>query len=489
MPETIEHKKVFSLLEVSQSIQRTLVERYTSAFWVKAEMNKLNYYPHSGHCYPELVEKKDNKVIAQLKATLWRDDYLRINQHFQQVLREPLKDGITILFYARVTFTPMHGLSLSILDIDPVFSLGELEREKQETIRILKEEGIYDKNKSRPLARLPQRLAIISVQTSKGYADFTKVIEQNTWGYRFFYLLFPSLLQGDQAVVSILRQLKRIKKVIHHFDVVAIIRGGGGDVGLSCFNNLDLAREIVQFPIPVITGIGHATNLTVTEMVAYKNAITPTELADFLLQRFHDVAMPLQRAEEVVRNQARQQLKEQKAALRNSTKYFRSLTAHIITRSEHALQDKLNALRQLAAYALRHENEAQVDAAYTLKKSVLAFCGNNQQTVHALARQMKREGTLLLKRKHEEVHQQTRHITINTQRTLQHNQTALTNLERIVQSMDPKNVLKRGYSITQVNGKVVTHTSQIKHGDQLVTILSDGTVLSETISTKKDTDA
>ena len=134
MPDLVDGKKIFSLLEVTASIQKTLATRYTSSFWVKAEMNKLNFYPHSGHCYPDLVEKSEGKVIAQVKATLWKDDYMRINKHFLSLVNAPLNDGITMLFCARITFDPVHGLALRITDIDPVFTLGELEREKQESI-------------------------------------------------------------------------------------------------------------------------------------------------------------------------------------------------------------------------------------------------------------------------------------------------------------------------------------------------------------------
>ena len=176
MPEIIDDKRIFSLLEVTVSVQKALAERYKSSFWVKAEMNKLNHYPHSGHCYPELVEKVDGKVVAQIKANLWKDDFLRINRNFMGVLHAPLKDGIRILFCARIAFDPVHGLALRITDIDPVFSLGELEREKQASIDMLKKEGIFQRNKSLQFPLVPKRMAVISVQTSKGYADFSKVI-------------------------------------------------------------------------------------------------------------------------------------------------------------------------------------------------------------------------------------------------------------------------------------------------------------------------
>ena len=344
MADTIDGKKIFSLLEVTSSIQKTLALRYTSSFWVMAEMNKLNYYPQSGHCYPDLVEKMDGKVIAQLKSTLWRDDYNRINDRFLSVVKSPLKDGIRILFCARVTFDSMHGLALRITDIDPVFSLGELEREKQESIALLKKDGLFDLNRTLPFPLLPKRLAIISVETSKGYADFRKMIDGNQYGYRFSYHLFPSLLQGDRAIDSILSQLGRIRKVVSHFDVVAIIRGGGGEVGLSCFNDFRLSREIARFPLPVITGIGHATNETVVEMVAYRNAITPTELAGYLLQKFHDFAVPVRRAQEILASRAAGMIADERRGFFHTMKFFRSVTTNVLLRSRHDIQSLVREL-------------------------------------------------------------------------------------------------------------------------------------------------
>ena len=314
MAEDINGRKIFSLYEVTRSIQKTIADRYKDAYWIKAEMNKLNFYRQSGHCYPELVEKHDGKVIAQIRSNLWKDDYLRINSMFQRVLNEPLKEGIKILFLATISFHPEHGMTLRIMDVDPSFTLGDLEREKQETIKKLRSDGIYQKNKDLILPMLPQRIAIISVQTSKGYADFLSVLSSagSSWQYKFFHLLFPSLLQGDKAIQAIIYQLRQIRKVVRHFDVVAIIRGGGGDIGLSCYNNYELAREIALFPIPVITGIGHATNETVVEMIAYENAITPTKLAEFLIQKFHDFSTPIKNAQERIIDKSRKLLSDRR---------------------------------------------------------------------------------------------------------------------------------------------------------------------------------
>ncbi len=196
MPEIVNDKKVFALAEVAGSIKQTLSKRYTTAFWVKAEMIKLNYYKHSGHCYPDLVDKANEKIVAQMRALLWKSDYQRINATFLKFLNEPLKDGIKILFLATITFDALHGLSLRIIDIDAAFTLGDLEKEKLDTIKKMKAQGLYDKNRTLPLPLLPQRIALISVETGKGYADFVRVIENNGFGYHFFHMLFPSILQG-----------------------------------------------------------------------------------------------------------------------------------------------------------------------------------------------------------------------------------------------------------------------------------------------------
>jgi exodeoxyribonuclease VII large subunit len=435
MPILINDKKVFSLLEVTLSIQKTIAERYQRSFWVKAEMNKLNHYSHSGHCYPELVEKKDGKVIALIKSNLWKTDFLRINERFLSVLKEPLKDGISILFCASISFDPAHGLSLRIIDIDPSFSLGELEREKQTTIERLHHEGIFHQNKKLKLALLPQRIAVISVETSKGYADYLKVIEQNPWGYHFFNLLFPSLLQGDRSVSAIISQLRRIKNVAHHFDLVAIIRGGGGDVGLSSYNNYELAKEIALFPLPVFTGIGHSTNETVTEMVSFQNAITPTELADFLIQKFHNFSVPVKKAEELIVDKAKRILTDERNRFRNTIKYFQSITVNQLLRSRH--------------------------------------------NIEGLSRALKQESLFLVDQKEKEIAHMARELQKQTKMLIRQNEQILQGMEKNVNMLDPVNILKRGFSITLLNGKAIKKSTDIKIDDTITTILANGQIVSE----------
>lgn len=339
MPENIEDKQVFSLLEVTRSIQKTIAKRYARTYWIKAEMNKLNHYTHSGHAYPDLVEKKDGKIVAEIRGTIWRSTYQRINTEFIKYLGEPLKDGISVIFEASINYHPMYGMGINISDIDVSYVLGELEKEKKESIAKLKKEGLFNKNRQLPFPLLPKRIAIISVETSKGLSDFYKIIENNPWRYKMECTLYPALLQGDKSIPSILNQLASIQNNIEDFDVVTIIRGGGGEVGLSSYNNYQLSKAVAHFPIPVLTGIGHATNETVCEMVAYRNAITPSNLAEFLLQKFHDFANVLRTAEQQIAYKVERQFSIEKQKISHQVNTINWLSQNLIQRAKQILEN------------------------------------------------------------------------------------------------------------------------------------------------------
>jgi len=463
MSEEVDKKKVFSLIEVTQSIQKTLSERYTSSFWVKAEMSKLNCYSHSGHCYPDLIEKYEGKIIAQVKSHLWKEDYNAINEKFLKVIHEPLKEGIKILFLARISFDPIYGLALRIIDIDPDFTLGDLEKEKQETIRKLKEQGVFNKNKGLMVPLLLQRIAIISVETSKGYADFLNVLDTNPWRYKFFHFLFPSLLQGEKAVESITYQLGRIKKVIEHFDAVAIIRGGGGDIGLSCFNNFDLAKDVALFPIPVITGIGHTTNETVVEMISYSNAITPTKIAEYLLQLFHNFSVPVHKAEEKIIEKSKRFITDEKGKLHTEVKLFRSITENILIEHRNQIQRQVQRIQQYSVFLLKMQKEYIDNLLNNTKRGVNALYVTMNSEIKHLTANLKKDSM----------------VQLNRIKMMQNG------IENNIVNMNPRNVLKRGYSITLANGTSIKNIKQVKENELIETIVFDGKINSVVKSTKK----
>ncbi|HLQ98729.1 MAG TPA: exodeoxyribonuclease VII large subunit [Sphingobacterium sp.] len=360
MPEKIQDKKVFTLSKVARSIQKTIAKRYQQTYWVKAEMNKLNHYTHSGHAYPELVEKKNGKIVAEMRSILWRNDYERINKQFMRFLSEPLRDGITLIFEAGISFHPLYGMSLQIIDIDVSYVLGELEKEKKECIQKLKNEKLYDKNKKTPFPLLPKRLAIISVETSKGLSDFYNIIQSNPWKYSFECTLYPALLQGDKSIPSIIKQLAVIAERSEAYDAVAIIRGGGGEVGLSSYNNYQLAKSIAIFPLPVLTGIGHSTNETVSEMVAYKSAITPSELADFLIQHFHAFSLVLEENKEKIDLHMKKRFREEHKHLDALLNSLRWNSRSIFSQEHIRFEKQLISLSHLSKNLLS-EHKQRID--------------------------------------------------------------------------------------------------------------------------------
>ena len=499
--------KVFSLLEVLKSIQKTLFDRYTSSFWVKAEINKLNFYKQSGHCYPELVEKRDEKVVAQVKANLWKDDYSAINNKFLRVLKEPLKDGIKVLFLGRITFDPVYGLSLQILDIDPNYTLGDLEKEKQETIKKLQNDGIFNQNKELILAQLPQRIAIISVETSKGYADFIKVLDGNPWNYKFFHFLFPSLLQGEKAVDGILGQLKKIKKVKEHFDAVAIIRGGGGDIGLSCYNIYTLSREIALFPLPILTGIGHVTNETVAETISFFNAITPTKLAEYLIQKFHNYSVPVQKAEETITDRSKRIIENEKKRFQSEVKLFRSASRSIVLNKQNDVKELKTSLLQQSKFIFKKVHEDLLTIEFSIKKNSINVCNVWNQLIRQFAislrkdvisqlyhfnliisqnfQQITRGSTTFIIYKKEQLIRTGEKLTRQPLSILKSNANELKNMEINLIHLSPENVLKRGYSITLLNNKAVKNINQVSSGDIIKTVLLEGHVVSTVNSTDK----
>lgn len=367
MRETFNNRPIYTLSEITQSLQNVISRTYTHSYYVKAEILKLNYYPHSGHCFPELVEKENGKIKAEMRAIIWSSQFQTINDRFITITGEPLKENISILCLASVEFSARYGLSLHIEDVEPIYTLGEMERNRREAIAKLKKEGVFDANKKLKLALVPKRVAVISVETSKGFSDFMVTLQQNSWNYKFECELFPSILQGDKAIVTISQQIAEIVKRQQEFDCIVIVRGGGGDVGLSCYDDYSLAKTIATAPLPIIAGIGHSTNETVSGMVAFANKITPTEVAYFLIQQYHNFSIAVEECQTNISNAAFNILKEENFFfsqignfIRHSAEKFSSLKKQQIESESLKLKSETKILLDKKVYQLK-ELKTKVD--------------------------------------------------------------------------------------------------------------------------------
>ncbi|MFT5596062.1 MAG: exodeoxyribonuclease VII large subunit [Cryomorphaceae bacterium] len=448
-----EVRKAHSLLELTQNIKLQIEKTYQTAYWIKAEINKLNYYPQSGHCYPELVEKKNGKIVSEIRGFLFRNAYEEIDQNFRNHTGKPLSDGMEVLLLCRVSYDPKYGLSLYISDIDASFTLGEMARLRAEAIQRLKAENTFSLNKEKPLPKLIGSLAIISVETSKGWRDFSQTIEESKYANQIERKLFPAKLQGDAAVYSITKALQKISLLYEQFDAVAIIRGGGGDIGMDCYDSFDLAKTVADFPIPVLTGIGHSTNLTVVEMCGHQNLITPTALAQFVIDGYVDFEQRLARAASLIKRVNKQVLPLLRSRLDG-------MTEELNRKSKGALIDSNSTLKQTG-----RKLEQAVKSGLTEENKKLAF---------RIPIKLNHSVENLLRNKKESVLTASELLHNSAPRYCADRINKLAHLEDKLRLLDPQNVLRRGYSITLKNGKAVISTTDLKDGDKVITRLAKG---------------
>ena len=276
-----------TLLQLQERIREGIEEAVPPVVWITAEIGELKMHS-SGHCYLEFVSyrEKGHAVAAKARGTIWSSTFRLLKPYFETTAGVALASGLNVLVKVQVSFSPIYGLSLNVLDIDPSFTVGELELKRQQTIARLKDEGCFDMNSSLQIPSLPRRIAIVSSPTAAGYRDFMKQLHGNEGGFRFHTELFSAQMQGEEAPGSIVAALENIASREMEFDAVAIIRGGGAAMDLVCFDDYTLAVNIAQFPLPVVTGIGHDHDFHIADMVAHTWLKTPTAAADFFVDAF-----------------------------------------------------------------------------------------------------------------------------------------------------------------------------------------------------------
>lgn len=405
-----------SLTELQQIIRDALYLSLPDHYWVVAEISEIkeNY---SGHCYLELIEKQTDgqNVRARVKAVIWGNRYRFLKTLFTDATGETLKEGMQILVRIKVEYHEIYGLSLLIKDIDPSFTIGEMALKKQKVIRRLEEEGVFTMNRELGFPLLPQRIAIVSSKGAAGYQDFINHLHGNSYNYVFYTALFDAVMQGNETEQSVIDALDRIAGYNGLFDAVAIIRGGGSQSDLSWFDNYNIAFHVTQFPLPVITGIGHDKDLSVTDMVAFHALKTPTAVADYFIE-----------------------------TIREAEEHLIEMTDEITDITRTAIDDNRNMLE-------------------SLRMKLVSSAG---MISSGKSHHIERLGSDLTK------------MTFNT---LEKIEIRLTGMLSRLEILDPVNVLKRGYSITTLKGKILKKTDEVSTGDILKTKLIDGEIDSRVV--------
>ena len=280
-------KEHIDLLELQNRLKQGIEGLFSSRIWIKAEISAVKARS-GGHCYMELSQSDDKGLVAKASAIIWSSRFRFIAPYFESVTGSPLKEGMTVLVEVQVNYSQLYGMSLIINDIDPEYSLGVRALERQKTIERLQAEGLMDLQKELALASLPYRIAVISAEDAAGYRDFMRHLHENPYGFAFETVLYPALMQGVDCPDSIIAALDAVNESEEKYDVVMILRGGGAKLDLACFDDYDLAAVIAQYPLPVLTAIGHDQDHHVCDMVAYEYLKTPTALADFILEIYED---------------------------------------------------------------------------------------------------------------------------------------------------------------------------------------------------------
>ncbi|MFC4874261.1 exodeoxyribonuclease VII large subunit [Negadavirga shengliensis] len=414
-----------TLLSLNELIKSTLDSNLSPAYWVIAEISEFRD-SIKGHAYLELVEKTDDRIMAKMRANIWAYTYQTLRWKFETVTGQSLKSGMKILALVNVQFHEIYGISLIIKDIDPNFTLGERAKRKQEIIDRLHSEGLMTLNKQFELPRVPQKVAVISSVTAAGYGDFINQVEHNHYGYQVHWKLYQATMQGNDAPTSVMNAIEAVEADMpdEKFDLLVIIRGGGAQTDLDCFDDYELARTIANAALPVVTGIGHERDESVADIVAHTQMKTPTAVAELILSGFRqfeeDIHLLLNRIERICR---------------------------LTFQSEHQrLYDKTHLIKNLLASKL---NEAG-------------------QRLDRLSHR------ILLHSKHKvsvnRLHLQNMAISLRkiAISSVQREKQRLGQLEKITERLDPVYLLRRGYTKTEIDGLPINKV-EAKVGKQMVT--------------------
>lgn len=433
--------KSITLFELNGLVKSTLQYEMSTAYWVQAEISSLSV-AYNGHCYLELVQKSPSGTgfIAKAKANIWNSTFQRLKPFFEQETGLALAVGLNVLLQVNVSFHEVFGYSLVVSDIDPTYTMGDMARRRREILARLEAEGVLELNKELAIPAVPQRIAVVSSPTAAGYGDFCNQLNNNVYGFKFYYKLFPAVMQGDNVEQSVIDALNSIALCADLWDVVVIIRGGGAVSELSCFDSYNLAMNIANFPLPVITGIGHERDDTVIDVVANTKVKTPTAAAELLIGLVADSASKF--------DSLTKRLSDAVGVRMESEKHRISL-----------LSQKLPSL--LAVLKAGQERKIGL-----LKEKALGGAKRivSEQTYTGSSLQLR--------------------LSLGMQNIITGQFHRLELMEKSLQSVDPEKILRRGYSITLLDGKVVTSVSNLKPGDRLKSRFADGTVESEVVNFK-----
>ena len=430
-------EKRLTLYELNSLVSEVIECEMPNEYWVEAELSECKEW--KGHCYMELIEKDERNAtpIAKASAKCWAQTWMLAKPYFERITGQRIHAGMKLLLKVHAHFHEAYGFSWIVTDIDPNYTLGDMARKRQEIIRQLKEEGVFDLQKELHLPLFCQHIAVISSETAAGYGDFCNQLFDNPYGFQFTTQLFPAIMQGqgvEQSIIAALEQIYnyQLSIVNYPFDAVVIIRGGGAVSDMSGFDTLALAENVANFPIPIITGIGHERDESILDMVSHTRVKTPTAAAAFLIDHLKTVMDILNDTQEQIVRLTQQKLAYHKSQLTTIAELLPRLFSNVKLRQEARL-DALNS-------SLIHHAQQKII--------------NYQLSIVNLENR----------------------LPILLDRRLMTEKHRLQLIEEKARSLDPALLLSRGYSMTLKDGRIIRDAQQLHAGDEIETRLASGTV-------------
>lgn len=446
-----------SLYELNGLVKEVLHDTLPATYWLRAETSDVRAN-QNGHCYLEFIEKdeKGKAIIARARAMIWSNTFFLLKEYFESETKQPFSSGLKVLVRVSVEFHELYGFSLVVHDIDPSYTLGDQARNRTIILQQLEEDGVIDLNKELELPIPTNRIAIISSPTAAGYEDFCNQLVNNSNGFTFYTKLFPAIMQGDRAESSIIEALEKIYDNQDNFDVVVIIRGGGATSELSCFDSYLLAASCAQFPLPIITGIGHERDETVLDIVAHTRAKTPTAVAEFLIMTMSHTVQDLKSIESDLIDLVNSRIRNEMAVLtsyevrtslnlRNWQKIQINFLSVVKERFTNILSRIFRA-ENLWLDGVKSDLSEIVDISMGEKNKALLFLQNN----------IERQSVFLIRQDVDK----------------------LDALEKYIGLISPENILKKGYTLTLKDGKLIKNQGLLKQGDVITTKFAEGEIKS-----------
>jgi len=454
-----------SLTELQLIIRDSLYMALPDMYWVVAEISEIkeNY---AGHCYLELIEKHpdEKNVRARARAIIWSNRYQFLKSFFENITGETLKEGLNILVKIKVEYHEVYGLSLVITDIDPAFTIGEMAVKRQLVIKRLEQEGVFSMNKELEISPVPQRIAIISSKNAAGYSDFINHLTGNSFGYVFYTALIESAMQGPETEQGVISALNKIADKSGLFDLVVIIRGGGSQSDLSWFDSYNIAYHVTQFPLPVITGIGHEKDVSVTDMVANISLKTPTAVADFLIEK---ISLAENRLFEIcteIKNISRTIIENNRTRIETSAIKLIPLARIMMNELKDKLSEKIIDI-------------INVGKEFTFKAGLIP--ANQESKLNSAVKSF-------LTVKKTSLERTSQNFISSTLNALSRKNIRLDGLDNTLNILNPDNVLKRGYTITSLYGIIIKRSGLLKKDDLIDTQFSDGKIRSRVTHLKSN---